>query len=168
MATLLYGAGLRLTECLRLRVKDIDLGYKQIIVRDGKGQKDRISMLPNCVMGFFKEHLSKVAELHRQDLTEGFGRVYLPLALEPKYPNANAGWIWQYVFPSVKRSVDPRTGIERRHHQNEVVLQRAIKDAALKSRINKKGKLSYPTALFCNSFARIRLRYSVNSRIAGV
>jgi integrase len=138
MANLLYGAGLRLMECLRLRVKDIDFSYRQLIVRGGKGEKDRITMLPARVIKPLKDHLIDVEGLHQRDLREGFGRVYLPHALDRKYPNANREWIWQYVFPSIKRSVDPRTGVEQRHHLDETVLQRAIREAARKASFPKR------------------------------
>ena len=137
MGNLLYGAGLRLMECIRLRVKDVDSGYRQILVRDGKGEKDRFTMLPARVIEPLQEHLAVVEVLHRQDLAEGFGNVYLPHALARKYPHAEREWGWQYVFPSQKRSIDPRTHIERRHHTDETVLQRAVKQAARKARINK-------------------------------
>ena len=129
MAGLLYGSGLRLMECIRLRVKDIDFDYRQILVRDGKGQKDRVTPLPEMLVEPLKIHLLKVKALHGLDLAEGFGQVYLPFALERKYLNANREWGWQYVFPSQKRSVDPRTGAVRRHHLSELVLQRAVKRA---------------------------------------
>ena len=137
MGNLLYGAGLRLMECIRLRVKDVDFGYRQIVVRNGKGEKDRVTMLPACVIKPLQEHLVEVKALHERDLGEGFGNVYLPCALERKYPHADREWAWQYVFPSRKRSVDPRTHIERRHHIDETVLQRAVKEAARKARITK-------------------------------
>ncbi len=137
MAKLLYGAGLRLMECIRLRVKDVDFGYRQILVRDGKGEKDRVTMLPTCVIEPLQRHLVGVKALHEQDLREGFGNVYLPFALVRKYPHADRDWAWQYVFPSRKRSIDPRTRIERRHHIDETVLQRAVKEAAKRARINK-------------------------------
>jgi integron integrase len=137
MGNLLYGAGLRLMECLRLRVKDVDFGYGQIIVRDGKGEKDRVTMLPACVVEPMQKHLARVKELHQQDLWKGFGKVYLPYALARKYPHAEKEWGWQYVFPSKSRSTDPRTQIERRHHVNETVLQRAVKEAGRAARINK-------------------------------
>jgi integron integrase len=139
MASLLYGAGLRLMECIRLRVKDVDFGYRQILVRDGKGQKDRVTMLPQMVVEPLRVQLQKVKTLHEQDLAEGFGEVYLPFALERKYPDASREWHWQYVFPSHKRSVDPRTGKERRHHVDEKVLQRAVKKAIRQARITKPG-----------------------------
>nr|MBF0222741.1 integron integrase [Desulfobulbaceae bacterium] len=139
MANLLYGAGLRLNECLQLRVKDIDFGYKQIVVRDGKGHKDRITMLPEYICNRLKLHLEKVQIDHSADLKRGYGTVYLPYALERKYKNANREWGWQYVFPAAKISTDPRSGVKRRHHLGESILQRAIKKAIRVSLINKPG-----------------------------
>jgi len=136
---LLYGAGLRLMECIRLRVKDVDFGYMQITVRDGKGKKDRVTMLPEVVVESFKRHLLKVKQIHEIDLKESFGTVYLPYALVRKYPNANRDWGWQYVFPAGKRSIDPRSGIEQRHHASEAVLQRATKRAIRQCGITKPG-----------------------------
>ena len=130
MASLLYGAGLRLRECLRLRVKDVDFEYRQIIVRDGKGTKDRVTLLPDSVVPAFKEHLERAKLLHERDLTEGFGDVELPDALHAKYPRAAYEWAWKFVFPSFKRSVDPRTGVIRRHHVYENYLVRGVKQAA--------------------------------------
>lgn len=129
LASLLYGAGLRLMECLRLRVKDVDFARKEILVRDGKGFKDRVTMLPVALIEPLRTHLERVRELHRQDLADGYGAVYLPYALERKYPNAAREWAWQYVFPSAKRSVDPRSGETRRHHVQDQALQRAVKQA---------------------------------------
>lgn len=137
MASLLYGAGLRLMECLGLRVKDIDFSYSQITVRDGKGGKDRLTMLPESLKEPLKKHLEKVRILHEQDLKEGFGNVYLPFALAKKYPNAEREFAWQYVFPASNRSIDPRSGIERRHHVYETVLQKAVKAAVRAAGINK-------------------------------
>jgi len=137
MANLLYGAGLRLMECVRLRVKDLDFEYRQITVRDGKGQKDRLTMLPDALMGPLQTHLADVKILHEQDLREGFGNVYLPFALERKYPNAGREWGWQYVFPASQRSIDPRSNIERRHHLDEQTLQRAFKNAVRASGVAK-------------------------------
>ena len=137
MAQLLYGAGLRLMECLRLRVKDIDFGYGQIVVRDGKGQKDRITMLPASLREALKQQLERAKTIHEQDLAEGFGEVYLPEALGRKYPTAGTQWGWQYVFPGAQRSVDPRTGKERRHHVDEMVLQRAVHQAVQKAKVFK-------------------------------
>ena len=139
MASLLYGSGLRLSECLRLRVKDIDFEYQQITVRDGKGQKDRVTMLPNSTILPLKLQLEKAKRLHQQDLAEGYGAVYLPYALERKYPNANREWGWQYVFPAAQRSVDPRSGVIRRHHILEDSLQRAVKKAVQQAGITKHG-----------------------------
>jgi integron integrase len=137
MASLLYGAGLRLMECIRLRVKDIDFDYRQITVRDGKGNKDRVTMLPDTCAEVLKRHLLKVKSLHEQDLDDGNGDVYLPFALERKYKNYGKQWAWQYVFPAPKTSIDPRSGKERRHHLDEKVLQRAVSKAARKARITK-------------------------------
>jgi integrase len=119
---------LRLMECLRLRVKDVDFGYGQILVRDGKGAKDRVTMLPQALIEPLKAHLEKVSALHRRDLGAGYGEVYLPYALERKFPRAPREWGWQYVFPSRKLSADARSGAIRRHHLDEDVLQRAIKE----------------------------------------
>lgn len=129
MAQLLYGSGLRLMECLRLRVKDVEFERREIVVREGKGGKDRVTVLPDAAAPALKKQINAVRELHRQDLDEGFGEVYLPYALDRKYPNAGRELAWQYVFPSRKRSVDPRTGTVRRHHLDENGLQRAFKQA---------------------------------------
>ena len=137
MAYLLYGAGLRLMECVRLRIKDIDFENNQITIREGKGQKDRVTMLPEIVKDPLCQHIAKVKTLHEQDLAQGFGEVYLPYALERKYPRANKEWGWQYVFPSKKRSVDPRSGKIRRHHIDEKSLQRAVKKAIILAKVNK-------------------------------
>lgn len=130
MASLLYGTGMRLMEALRLRVRDVDFHYRQITVRNGKGGKDRVTVLPDSLIPPLKEHLERVKDLHDRDLAEGFGRVYLPYALENKYPRADREWGWQYVFPAPTRSRDPRSGVIRRHHVFEQNLQRAIKQAA--------------------------------------
>jgi len=137
LASLLYGAGLRLMECLRLRVKDIDFARKEILVRDGKGFKDRVTMLPVALIEPLRVHLERVRDLHQQDIANGFGAVYLPYALERKYPNAAQEWIWQYVFPSAKRSVDLRSGETRRHHVQDQALQRAIKQAVRDADLSK-------------------------------
>jgi integron integrase len=139
MANLLYGSGLRLKECLRLRVKDIDFKNNQILVRDGKGQKDRFTLLPQSLVNPLRDQLRKVHALHLQDLKEGFGLVFMPNALEWKYPNANREWKWQFVFPSANRSLDPRSGVRRRHHVHESFLQRAVKQAMQKAGIQKHG-----------------------------
>jgi len=126
MASLLYGTGVRLMECLRLRVKDVDFGYSQILLRDGKGEKDRITMLPRRLINPLRTQLQKVRQIHDLALREGFGEVHLPYALARKYPRAGFEWGWQYVFPSKNRSRDPEDGVIRRHHLDETVLQRAI------------------------------------------
>ncbi len=137
MAKLLYGSGLRLMECVRLRVKDIDFAQHQIIVRDGKGMEDRITMLPGSIVTLLKEHLQRVKRLHERDLAKGCGSVYLPFALERKYPNANREWIWQYVFPSARLAKDTRTGIVRRWHMSDSSLQKAVKIAVRLAGISK-------------------------------
>lgn len=137
MASLLYGAGMRLMEVVRLRVKDVDFGYKQITVRDGKGEKDRRTLLPASLVEALQLHLAQVKIQHEADCQRGHGDVYLPYALERKYPNALREWGWQYVFPASKLSVDPRSGVVRRHHASEDKLQRAMKDAVRKSGITK-------------------------------
>ena len=109
MVKLLYGSGLRLMECLRLRVKDLDFSQQQIIVRDGKGQKDRVTMLPESLVPLLQEHIRHVRHIHEEDLSKGYGSVYLPFALERKYPNASREWLWQYVFPASRLSTGPRT-----------------------------------------------------------
>lgn len=137
MGNLLYGSGLRLLECLRLRVKDVDLEYLHIVVRDAKGGNDRRTMLPVSVVPALRDHLEEVKRQHEVDLAQGFGTAQLPGALERKMPNASRAWTWQYVFPAAKRSVDPRTGQERRHHVSEKNLQNAVKSAVRAARISK-------------------------------
>jgi integron integrase len=137
MASLLYGAGLRLRECLKLRVKDVDFGYSQILIRDGKGGKDRVTMLPTPVVEPLQAHLVRVKALHERDLVDGCGDVELPDAIARKYPRAPYEWGWKFVFPSHKRSVDPRTGVIRRHHVYENYLIRGVKQAARAAGITK-------------------------------
>jgi integron integrase len=137
MAKLLYGSGLRLMESVRLRVKDIDFGYNRITVRDGKGLRERVALLPRQIQQPLRAHLDRIKELHRQDLARGGGKVYLPFALKRKYPNAERDWIWQYVFPAVKPSLDPFSGEMRRHHVSEKNLQNAVKLAIRASGIKK-------------------------------
>ncbi|MBT8408375.1 MAG: integron integrase [Gammaproteobacteria bacterium] len=138
MANLLYGSGLRLMECLRLRVKDIDFAYHQVVVRDGKGRKDRVTVLPERVVEPLGSQLERAEELHRQDLAAGFGAVYLPGALARKYPSAQYEWYWQYVFPADKLSVDPRAPpVQRRHHVSAQALQRRVKRAGRRAGVNK-------------------------------
>jgi integron integrase len=137
MGDLLYGAGLRLMECVRLRVKDVDFGYSQIIVRDGKGAKDRVTILPDRLAQPLRQHLERTKELHRQDLARGFGTVYLPHALDRKNPDADKAWVWQCVFPAAKHSVDPRSDKVQRHHIDEKNLQNAVKEAIRVAGIEK-------------------------------
>jgi integron integrase len=125
MAGLLYGSGLRLMECVRLRVKDIDFAYAQITVRDAKGGKDRVTMLPVELVDSLQKHLTKTRAQHEQDLEDGYGSVYLPFAMERKFPNAQREWIWQYAFASSRLATDPRTGKRQRHHIAEGMLQNA-------------------------------------------
>jgi integron integrase len=129
LGILLYGAGLRLLEALRLRVKDVDFGRNEIMVRDGKGQKDRVTMLAAAAQPMLAAQLKRVRRLHQHDLAQGLGRVYLPFALAEKYPKADAAWGWQYVFPAGRLSWDPRSGVKRRHHLDESEVQRAMKRA---------------------------------------
>lgn len=136
---LMYGSGLRLMECLRLRVKDVDFSYNQVWVRSGKGGKDRITPLPATLKELLRKQLLKVKLLHQHDLQEGFGEVDLPYALKQKLPNAARQWAWQYLFPAGKRSFDPRTGIERRHHLHESLIQKAVTAAMRKALAGKRG-----------------------------
>jgi len=137
MAVLLYGSGLRLMECVRLRVQDIDFARREITVRQGKGGKDRRTMLPGMGVEALHAQLAEARRVHERDLAVGLGAVWLPNVLDRKYRHAAREWIWQYVFPASVRSIDPRTGIQRRHHLDETVLQRAVKTAARRSGIAK-------------------------------
>lgn len=139
MAQLLYGSGLRLMECVRLRLKDLDFDYRTVTVRDGKGEKDRITPMPDSLIISLQRQLERVRLFHDEDLAAGFGRVYLPNALEKKYPNAAAELGWQYLFPAPKCSPDPRSpGVMRRHHIEASGLQRSVKEAARKAGIHKR------------------------------
>lgn len=137
IARLIYGTGMRKMECLRLRVTDIDFEYQQIHVRSGKGNKDRITLLPVSIIPQLRSQLESTATLHKIDLKEGYGEVELPHALERKYPNAGWEWRWQYAFPATRRSVDPRTGVIRRHHWYDTNVSRAIKQAVHSLHIQK-------------------------------
>jgi len=137
MAALLYGAGLRLTECLQLRVKDIDLSRRTITVRDGKGFKDRVTMLPKALLQSMEGHLEEVRKIHEGDLQDGFGRVALPQALDRKYPGASTDWGWQWVFPQRRRWRDRATGKQGRHYCDSSILQRAVRLAMTRAQITK-------------------------------
>ena len=149
MATLLYGSGMRIMECLKLRVKDIDFSRGEIMIRDGKGQVDRITMLPGLVKEPLSRHLDNVRQLHQRDLEAGAGRVELPDALARKYPNADREWGWQYVFPASRRYFDPKVGFERRYHLHETALQKAVTKAVRDAGITKRASVH----TFRHSFA---------------
>ena len=144
MASLLYGTGMRLMECVRLRVKDIDFSNNRIIVRDGKGGKDRITILPETLIDILKLQIKRVKLTHEQDLLDGFGSVYLPYAIERKYPSAEKSFGWQYLFPSSKNSKDPRSNKIHRHHIHESILQKAVKSAI--------GKIKFEQPASCHTF----------------
>ena len=129
MASLLYGSGLRLMECLRLRVKDVEFGAGRVVVRDGKGGKDRVTVLPRTLREPLERQVQHASAVHRRDVEDGFGRVYLPEALARKYPAADRSLAWQYLFPASRRGVDPLDGVVRRHHQAERPLQKAVGEA---------------------------------------
>jgi len=143
-ATLLYGAGLRLMECLRLRVKDLDFARSQLTIRQGKGRRDRMTTLPRRLRGPLERHLVQVRRLHERDLEQGYGEVLLPDALGRKHPTAAREWLWQWVFPAARLAPDPRSGRRTRHHQHPTVLQRAVKRAA--------ERASIPKRVTCHSF----------------
>jgi len=157
MAQLLYGSGLRLMECVRLRVQDLDFGHRQILVRNGKGHKDRGTMLPETLQQPLTHHLQGVKLLHDQDLGRGYGAVDLPYALARKYPNANREWIWQYVFPAAGLSKDRRDGVIRRFHTSPSTLQRAVKRAGQRADLTKRVtchvfRHSFATHLLANGY----------------
>jgi len=137
MASLMYGSGLRLMECLRLRVLDLEFTRGEIVVRDGKGGRDRVTMLPRSLTPALKSHLIVARAVHQRDLTAGWGRIALPDALARKYPNAPADWRWQWVFPQQRRWVDLQTGAQGRHHVHESIIQRAVKEAVGRAGIAK-------------------------------
>jgi len=139
IASLLYGSGLRLTECLRLRVHDLDFSRREITVRDGKGGKDRVTMLPRSQTAPLRSHLARVKAVHECDLGAGWGRVELPDALQRKYPRAPAEWRWQWVFPQQHRWRDPKTGAQGRHHVHETIVQRAFRDAVGRAGVTKRA-----------------------------
>ncbi len=157
IASLLYGSGLRLAEALRLRAKDVDFEAMQISVRDGKGAKDRATMLPESLVETLRNHLTTVKHTHTEDLRRGFGEVWLPFALAKKYPNAGKEWKWQYVFPSFKLSPMRADGVARRHHVAESTVQKAVKEAMRKADIDKHGNChafrhSFATHLLENQY----------------
>jgi len=160
VATIMYGSGLRITEAVRLRVADVDIAMSSITVRNGKGRKDRVTTFPTKVAAAYQHHLENVQALHRRDLDEGFGEVYLPYALAKKYPNAAKEWIWQYVFPSRTRSCDPRNKQIRRHHIAQSAVNKAVKVAARKGKLTK--RISAHT--FRHSFATHLLQRGVDIR----
>lgn len=167
MAFLFYGAGLRLMECCRLRVKDIDFSRNEIVVRSGKGNKDRYTMLPSTVREPLVQHLRLVKSQHEMDLKAGLGRVSLPNALDRKYPNAGKEWGWQWVFPATSHYTDRLTGEKRRHHLHESVLQRAFKEARAESGRIQASRVPFASSFFCDPFAGEWLRYQNGSRVVG-
>lgn len=160
MAMLLYGAGLRLNECLNLRVKDVEFDRRQLLVRDGKGSKDRVAILPASVSEPLQNHLGKVKQLHQRDLAAGLGEAALPHALANKYPKAGYQWGWQFIFPSRSLCTNPHTGRQTRYHIHDKTLQRSIKDAALRAGIRKPVRCH----TFRHSFATHLLEDGVDIR----
>jgi integron integrase len=155
MAQLLYGSGVRLMECVRLRVKDLDFAQQQLIVRDGKGEKDRVTMLPRHLVTPLQDHLRIVRRTHEEDLARGCGVVYVPYALERKYPNAERERAWQYVFPADRTSTDPRAEIVRRHHLDESGLQKAVRTAVRAAGITKPASCHTFRHSFGRPFGRL-------------
>ena len=161
MAKMLYGCGLRLMECIRLRIQDLDFGQNLVYIRDAKGGKDRVVVLPKSVREDLQFRVESVKKIHDKDLSQGFGKVYMPEALARKYPNASQEFRWQYVFPAKKLSNDPRSGVQRRHHVLESGLQKAVKTAVDRAGITKRATCH----TFRHSFATHMLENGVNIRI---
>jgi integron integrase len=157
MAQIMYGGGLRLMECLRLRVKDIDFDNHRILVFDGKGGDDRVTMLPDSIIAPLRQHLERVNTVHKKDLANGFGSVYMPYGLDQKYPSAHKQWIWQYIFPASACFTDPETGTTRRHHIHETALQKEIRNATRIAKVDKRVtphtfRHSFATHLLQNNY----------------
>ncbi len=161
MAKLIYGSGMRLMECIRLRIQDVDFGQENIYIRSGKGGKDRTSFLPRYIRDELEKHIERVKTLHQRDLTEGFGEVFMPDALARKYIKGARQISWQFVFPSRKRSMDPRSGKERRHHVLESGLQKAVKTAVIRAGIDKRATVH----TLRHSFATHMLESGTNIRV---
>ncbi|MSR13178.1 MAG: integron integrase [Gammaproteobacteria bacterium] len=164
VACLQYGSGLRLLESVRLRVKDLDFTHRAILVRDGKGGRDRVTTLPDELLLPLERHLAERLTLFERDIAEGAGEVFLPNALARKYPSAPTEWGWQYVFPADEVSYDPRGGGKRRHHLDEQRVQRAVRRAVLSASINPPGKLPYPATFLYHTPTRTRRGYTHGTR----
>ena len=167
IAKLLYGSGLRLNEALTLRIKDLDFARGEILVRDGKGRKDRRTVLPQSIQEALRRHLTQVQQLHERDMREGAGGVVLPDALVRKYPNADREWAWQWVFPASRRYLEAETGMERRYHLHESAVQRIFKRAVRRSGVPKPSHTAQLDALVCDGLTRKRLRHSHGPGTAG-
>lgn len=157
IVSLIYGSGLRISECLRLRILDLDLDYHQIEIRNSKGNRDRYSIIPDKLIQPIKEQILKVKRLHQQDLAKGYGRTLLPGALHVKYPGAPEELKWQYLFPSVKIGRDPRTGFFHRYHQSAQAVNREIKSVVKKTNMQKKSVISHVSPLFCYPLTKKRI-----------